>query len=244
MATLEWGTLIVCGIALLVRAPDALRGRNRAVFWILLLATLCSLLSISEPYAAVDAALGSRNLTNLILRFLVFGMIFLVGLRLAKGLGAPRSRSVITGVAGRCAAAVACLAVTIVFLLMDTRGSSAGLENLVGGSARDAALLPVYAAASRSYPAFISLVLLPPLLAAISAHLPRLVRAGAALTAVGAVAAIAGVPASFLPAAWDPGRQIVNYSAVLGYVLGLLLFWLSGYVARRPRNTGATFRRK
>src|SRR6478735_3572234 len=198
MAVLQWGTLIVCGIATLVRIPDALRGRNRTVFGILFLATLCSLLSIPEPYAAIDEALGSWNVTNLILRFIVFGMLFLVGLRLAKGLGAARARRLITGPVGRWTLAVACLAVAVTFLLMDTRGSSVGLQNLTDNG-RNAVLAPIYAAAGRSYPALVSLVLLPPLLATVRSALPRLVRAGAALTFVGAAAAIASIPASFAP---------------------------------------------
>ncbi len=59
MATLEWTTLIVCGVVLLLRVPDAMHGRNRTVFGILLLATVCSLLSISGPYEAIDRLLGA-----------------------------------------------------------------------------------------------------------------------------------------------------------------------------------------
>ncbi|MET3809303.1 hypothetical protein [Arthrobacter sp. UYEF3] len=243
MAVLEWGTLIVCGIALLVRVPGALRGRNRAVFAILFLATVCSLLSIRGPYAAIDGALGSWNLTNLILRLIVFAMVFLAGLRLAAGLGDARVRRLLVGGAGRWGLTVACLAVTVTFLLMDTRGSSAGLEALWDDGGRNAALAPFYAAAGRSYPAFVSIVLVPSLLATVRARLPRLVRAGAALTLVGAVAAIASVPASFLPDSWDPVRLLVNYMAVLGYVLGLLVFWISGQRARPPHNASATFRK-
>lgn len=237
---LEWGTLIICGVAMLLRLPDALRGRNRAVFGILFLATLCSLLSIPGPYAAVDRALGSWNLTNLVLRFIVFGMVFLVGMRLAAGLGAARAKKLITGSAGRWGLAAACLAVTVTFLLMDTRGSSTGLQDVADG-ARNAVLAPLYAAAGRSYPAFVSLLLLPSLRAAIKAALPRLVRIGAVLTMVGAVAAIASVPASFAPESWDLPRLFVNYLAVLGYVLGLLAFWVSGQSARPPHNAPATF---
>ena len=40
MATLEWMTPAVCCAALLLRVPDAVRGRNRAVFGILFLGTL------------------------------------------------------------------------------------------------------------------------------------------------------------------------------------------------------------
>ncbi|QDY89153.1 hypothetical protein E7Y32_02165 [Arthrobacter sp. UKPF54-2] len=243
MAVLQWGTLIVCGLATVVRIPDALRGRNRTVFGILFLATLCSLLSIPEPYLAIDGALGSWNLTNLILRFFVFGMVFLVGVRLAKGLGAARARRLITGAPGRWGRAAACLAVTVTFVLMDTGGSSAGLEAQSDDSGLNAALAPFYAAAGRSYPAFVSLIMLPPLAAAIGTQLPWLVRAGAAMTLVGAAAAIVSVPASFAPDPWDPARMLVNYVAVLGYVLGLLIFWLSGRIAAPPDNTPATFRK-
>ncbi len=86
IATLQWGTLIICSVVLLLRVPDAIHGRNRTVFWILVLATLCSLLSVSGPYEAIDAALGGWNLTHLILRFLVLAAVLLVGLRVATGL--------------------------------------------------------------------------------------------------------------------------------------------------------------
>ena len=49
IATLQWGTLIICSVVLLLRVPDAIQGRNRTVFWILFLATLCSLLSVHRP---------------------------------------------------------------------------------------------------------------------------------------------------------------------------------------------------
>jgi hypothetical protein len=242
MTALEWGTLIVCGTACLVRAPDALRGRNRAVFWILFLATVCSLLSIPGPYVAIDQALGGWNLTNLLLRLVVFLMVFLVGLRLARGLGASRARRLLTSVTGRWGFAAACLAVAVTFLLMDTRGSSAGLEALWDDGGRNSAVAPFYAAAGRSYPAFVSVILTPPLLSAAKSRLPGLVRAGAALTLAGAVAAVASVPASFSPDGWDPARLLVNYLAVLGYVLGLLAFWLSGHRPRPRGNAPTTFR--
>lgn len=240
---LAWGTLIVCGLVLLLRLPDAVRGRNRTVFGILFLATVCSLLSIPGPYTAIDRALGGWNLTNLILRYTVFGMVFLVGLRLARGLGADSALRLITGRPGRWALAAAGAAVTVTFLLMDTRGSSAGLLDLAD-TGRNAALAPVNAAAGRSYPAFVSLVLLPALLVAVRAGLPRLVRAGAGLTALGALAAVLSVPASFAPDSWAAARLLVNHAAVLGYVLGLLAFWFSGQSARPPDNAPATFRKK
>ena len=97
MAILEWTTLIVCGVVLLLRVPDAIQGRNRTVFGILLLATLCSLLAVPGPYEAIDQVLGGWNVTDLILRYLVFAAVLLVGLRVTKGLAASRGHRLIAG---------------------------------------------------------------------------------------------------------------------------------------------------
>jgi len=240
---LEWTTLVVCCTVLLLRVPDAVKGRNRTVFGILLLATLCSLLAVSGPYEAIDGMLGGWNVANLILRYLVFAMALLIGLRVTKGLGATRGYRLVAGRPGQWALGISCVAIGMIFLLMDTSGSSAGLEDL-SNTGRNAALGPLYAAAGRSYPAFVSLVLMPPLLEAVRSRLPPLVRAGAFVTFLGAVAAALSVPASFSPPAWDVGQHLVNYFAVLGYVLGLGLFWFAGLIAQPRGNARATFRKK
>jgi hypothetical protein len=73
--------------------------------------------------------------------------------------------------------------------------------------------------------------------------LPRLVRAAALLTCLGALATACSVPASFAPESWILAQQTVNYLAVLGYVLGLGMFWASGRVAKESGNARATFRK-
>jgi hypothetical protein len=243
IATLQWGTLIICSVVLLLRVPDAIQGRNRTVFGILVLATLCSLLSVPGPYEVIDAALGGWNLTHLILRFLVFAAVLLVGLRVARGLADQRGYRLVAGPAGRWALAISSAAVAATFALMDTRGSSVGLLGIADNDARNAVLAPFYAAAGRTYPAYVSLALLPALLATARSQLPRMVRAAAFLTSLGAVAAVLGVPASFAPEPWIPAQQTVNYLAVLGYVLGLGLFWFSGLAAQKSGNSRATFRK-
>ena len=240
MSILEWGTLAVCCTVLLLRVPDALQGRNRTVFGILLLAALCSLLAVSGPYEVIDGVLGGWNLTHLILRFLVFAAVLLVGLRVTSGLAAARGYRLIAGRTGRWALGISCVAVAVLFLLLDTRGSSAGLEALSPSGGRNAVLAPIYAAAGRSYPAFISIILIAPLLAAVRTPLPRLVRAAALLTLLGALAVVVSIPASFAPPEWALGQHVINYSAVLGYVLGLALFWFSGLIASKSGNANAT----
>ena len=243
IATLQWGTLIICSVALFLRVPDAIQGRNRTVFGILLLATLCSLLSVSGLYEAVDGALGGWNLTHLVVRFLVFATVLLIGLRLARGLGDPRGYRLIAGPAGRWALAVSAAAVAATFFLMDTRGSSAALLDIADKGGQTAALAPFYAAAGRTYPAYVSLALLPALLATTRSHLPRLVRAGAFATSLGALATTTSVPASFAPEGLLLAQQTVNNLAVMGYVLGLCLFWVSGRIAQESGNARATFRK-
>src|SRR5450830_1451096 len=76
---LQWTTLGVCAVLALARVPSALRGENRLMFGILVLMTLAILLSMQGPYLAIDHVLGGSNLTNLILRFVIFGAILLIG---------------------------------------------------------------------------------------------------------------------------------------------------------------------
>lgn len=243
IATLQWGTLIICSVVFLLRVPDAIHGRNRTVFWILFLATLCSLLSVPGPYEAIDAALGGWNLAHLLLRFLVFAAVLLVGLRVAKGLADGRGYRLIAGPAGGWALALSAAAVAVIFFLMDTRGSSVGMLGITDNGGHNAALAPFYAAAGRTYPAFVSLALLPALLATARSPLPRLVRAGAVMTCMGALATALSFPASFAPEDWILVQQTINYSAVLGYVLGLGLFWASGLAAKKTGNARATLRK-
>lgn len=88
--TLQWATLSVCGVAALARIPSAVRGENRSLFYIFILATLAILLSIDGPYVAIDSVLGSTNVTNLILRFVVFAVIFFIGCASSRP-SAPKS---------------------------------------------------------------------------------------------------------------------------------------------------------
>lgn len=243
MATLEWMTLVVCCTALLLRVPDAVRGRNRTVFGILFLGTLCSVLAVSELYEVIDGALGGWDLTSLILRYLVFATVLLIGLRVTSGLAAARARQLISGGIGRWALGLGCLAVTVTFFLTGTSWPPAGPPAQGAGGAGDADLSPWFTAAGRTYPAFVSLVLAAPLLAAVRSRLPRLVRAGALLILLGAVCAALSLPAALTPPSWASAQHFVNYAAALGYVVGLVVFWFSGLIASPPGNARATLRR-
>jgi len=234
---LQWSTLAVCGALAAARIPSARRGENRLLFGILLLMTVAILLSMRAPYVAIDQVLGGRNLANLILRFIIFGAILLVGIRVARAFGARRALTLITGRAGAVALAVAGVAVIVTFLFMDTAGSSAGLEAIAAKDARNAMLVEYYGAAGRLYPSYVALVLLPATIGVLRSRLPALIRTAALLLSVGAVAIALSLLFPMIPPGLGILRFIVNYTAILCYVLGLALIWMAKLRAHpSPRN--------
>ncbi len=236
IAVLQWGTLAVCGVVALARIPSALRGENRSLFFIYAFMTVAILLSMDAPYLAVDRVLGSTNLANLMLRFIIFGAIFAIGLRVARGFGADDALRLITGPVGIAVLGAASVVVVAVFLMMDTAGSSAGLVAVSAKDAHHGALVEYYGAAGRLYPAYVTLALLPAMARTVTSSLPRLVRLSAALLVVGSVAITLSLLSPVIPPELGFLRFVFSYTAILCLVLGLALIWLGKTVAKRtPR---------
>jgi hypothetical protein len=222
---LQWSTLATCGVVAAARVPSALRGENRALFYIFALMTLAILLSIEAPYIAIDHALGGMNVANPILRFVVFGAIYFVGIRITKGFGAEDAYRLITGWVGMTVLALISVAVAGLFLLMDSTGSSSGLHSISLKGGPNAILVEYYGAAGRTYPAYVALVLLPTMVRAVRSALPMLVRLAAFLLALGAVATSLAPLFPVVPPQWSPAKFVINYTAVLCFVTGLALIW-------------------
>ncbi|WP_205660692.1 hypothetical protein, partial [Amycolatopsis antarctica] len=117
------------------------------------------------------------------------------------------------------------LALMVLFFMMDTVGSSAGLAAVSEKSERNFVLVEYYGAAGRAYPAYISLVLLPAMVRAVRSRLPLLVRVAAALLATGGVAIALTLLFPAVPPEWGAAEFVINYTAVLCFVLGLALIW-------------------
>ena len=241
IAILQWSTLAVCASVAIARVPGALRGENRSLFFVYLFLTAAILLSMDGPYLAFDTALGGINLANLLLRFVIFGTIFALGLRIARGFGANDAVRLLTGPVGIAVAAAASAAVLVVFLMMDTAGSSAGLIAVHDKDARNALLVEYYGAAGRLYPAYVMLALLPALLRTVSSRLPGLVRVSAALLAVGSVAITLSLLFPVIPASLGYLRFVINYTAILCILAGLATIWLSKAVAKRTPKMQTDF---
>ena len=236
IAILQWTTLAVCGIVALARIPSALRGENRSLFFLFLLMTLATLLSIAAPYEAFDHVLGGTNIANLVLRFLIFAAVSVLGFRVARGFGAKDALRLITGPIGIGVLGFSSLAVAVVFLMMDTAGSSAGLVEVAAKDARNAALVEFYGAAGRLYPAYVTLALLPAMVRAVRSSLPVLVRCSAGLLAFGAIAITLSLLSPVIPAELGFVRFLINYTAILCLVLGLALIWLGSIIAKRKNR--------
>lgn len=223
--SLQWSTLATCGVVAAARVPSALRGENRTVFFIFALLTLAILLSIEGPYVAIDQALGGINVANLILRFVIFAAIFCVGIRVTRGFGATDGYRLVAGRIGMAVLALVSLAVVVLFLLIDSAGSSSGLQDISLGGGPDAMLVEYYGAAGRAYPAYVSLVLLPAMVCAVRSRLPAMVRLAAFWLAAGAVAIALTLLFPVAPPEWGPAKFVINYTAVLCFVAGLTLIW-------------------
>lgn len=234
---LQWTTLAVGSLAAIARIPSALRGENRSLFFVYVFITVAVLLSIEAPYLALDRVLGGINLANLLLRFIIFGTIFALGLRIARGFGANDALRLITGPAGIAFAGAASLALVIVFVMMDTAGSSAGLVALYDKDVRHAVLVEYYGAAGRLYPSYVMLALLPAMLRTVSSRLPVLVRLSAALLAVASAAIALSLSSPVIPASLAYLRFVFNYAAILCLLMGLALIWRSKIVARTTQKT-------
>jgi len=235
IAALQWTTLAVCALVAIARIPSALRGENRSIFGVFVLATLAVLLSIDVSYLTVDAWLGSGNYTNLILRFVVYGTVLLAGYRIAKAFDAPRSIRLIVGPAGKAVFAVVGVATVALFLLADTAGSATGLTGLSSRSPENAALIAWYSAAGRLYPAFVAACILPATCLAIGRRLPWAVRLGALLLTAAFAALALGSFYPLIPREAGYLKAIINYTSVLCLALGLALVWISSLLAKRKR---------
>lgn len=232
---LQWTTLIACGAAALSRIPNLVRKKNRSLFYVLALMTLAILLSIQGPYLAIDGLLGGTNLANLLLRFIIFGAIFFLGIRIANGFGDERSLRLIQGHAGSAILAVISVALLLLFAFMDTDGSSAGMMAVYAKDERNRVLTEYYGAAGRAYPAYVCLALLPAMLRAARSTLPATLRISALLLAIGGIAVILSLFFQAIPPALGYLTYVINYTAILCFVFGLALIWLAK--VRAGRNT-------
>ncbi|MBO1267517.1 hypothetical protein [Arthrobacter cavernae] len=236
---LPWATLAVCLLMAVARIPSAIRGENRVLFYLFSLITLDILLSIEGPYLAIDSWLGGFNLTNLLLRFLLYGTFLLLGIKLATGFGSPAGVRAITGGAGLAVLAIVAALTAWFFLVTDTRGSTVGLTGLQGSPSLEA-----YAALGRLYPGYVAVCLMPGIWRTVAGAGPLLLRGTSGLLLLGLLLLVSSQIFPLIPTenAWL--LPLINYSAALATVLGLGGIWLSKAYYRRKSHRDPGFSQK
>jgi hypothetical protein len=230
---LQWTTLIACGAAALSRIPNLIRKKNRSLFYIFALMTVATLLSIKGPYMTIDGLLGNTNVANLLLRFIIFAAIYVLGTRIANGFGDQTGLQLIRGRCGTLVLGLIAVATLVLFALMDSEGSSVGLIGIYAKDEWNRTLVDYYGAAGRAYPAYVSLAILPAMLRAVRSTLPGMLRISALLIAIGGIAITLSLFFPVIPPALGYVTFVINYTAILCFVVGLMLIWLAKLRAGR-----------
>lgn len=219
---IQWIVLGLCTAFALLRLPDAIRGRGRAVFAALALLVVAVGLSLPQIYLPVDRLLGGVNMANLIIRLALYAVLVLLGLRIAAAFRSPRTRWLIVGPIGAGVLAVVVLTTVVLFAISDLPESSTGLF-----AYGDQETVRLYAEAGRLYPGYVAACLVLPALKGLVDPAGRPAhRSASALLAVGfgtvVVFAVVRLVAGVHLGVWEIA---LPFGAILLVTTGLTIIW-------------------
>lgn len=229
---IQWLALTLCVIFAAMRLPDALRGKGRSIFAVLVLLCVAVALSLAPIYLFVDGLLGGTNIANLIIRFSLYAIMLLLGSRCAAAFGSKRALTFVRGPVGIAVLGLTVVATVILFVLSDLPESSTGLRAYA-----DQATVHWYAHMGRIYPAYVGACLLGPAIAsARDTSARRLHRVAAALMAVGFTMVIAHTVLKLTGIRTGAADLILPFGAIVLVTTGLTMIWLSRRRALRERS--------
>lgn len=226
---IQWSALGLCLIFAALRLPEALRGRGRSIFAVLVLLSFAVALSLPQVYLAVDGVLGGANIANLFIRFSLYAIMLLLGVRGAAAFGSKRALRLIRGPVGITALTVTVVATVVLFALSDLPESSTGLRAYA-----DQTSVQWYSHLGRLYPAYIGACLIGSAVArARNSAAPGLHRCAAAFMAVGFTMVFAHAGLKLTGLRTGAADLILPFGAIVLVTSGLAMIWLS-----RKRATG------
>ncbi|WP_026551414.1 hypothetical protein, partial [Arthrobacter sp. H20] len=207
--------LAVCLTLAALRIPAALKGQNQATLLAFFLMSVVVALAIPAVYLPVDQALGGVNAANLVSRLTLNALFVVVGLRVADALSSRSVRDVITGPWGQRVFVATSLTIAAAFWAANVPVSSMGLN-----AYDDQFWVEMYRLASRMYPAFIALLLVPACYRVARAEIGLpLLRIASALFAAG-FALVSTLPLILLAGVWTDVRLLEDLVTYLS--LGLV----------------------
>ncbi len=224
---------VLSSLFALFRLPDAVRGRNRSIFFCMVLIAVATGLSLPVFYEFIYPLLGGMNLANLLLRYSLYGVFVILGLRGAAAFGAEWSRRLIVGPVGLVVLGVIAVLTAGFFAASDIPETSTGLLDY-----GDQVTVEVYGMLGRLYPAYVAACVCAPALAA--ARNPRYRtphRLGSGLFGTG-LAVVVAFTAMALVMDLGVFMVLLPFSAVILVVSGLAVMWISNRLQlRRPKRS-------
>lgn len=239
IAVLQWVALGLCLASAIWRLPAAVKGRNAGVFWVFILLALAVGLSLPAIYLPVDGVLGGRNIANLLLRFALYAIFYILATKVAAAYRAPRSERLIRGPIGLGALIFVSVGTVVTFLLSDLPVSSAGLAGY------DQFTVSLYVVAGRLYPAYAAACLIWPTAQAVRSSGLRTERAAAGIICASFCMVVLLTVlqlATFrldAPMAILTFMNLISYAAIIFLAVGLALIWISVRTQRRRAARGA-----
>ncbi len=233
---LQWLAFGISAFFAALRIPGAVRGENRAMFFALLLLSAAMGLSIPAVYLPVDSLLGGVNVANLIIRFSIFGVLLILGMKGAAAFSASRAKRMISGPVGLAVVGAVSVAVTVLFVISDLPESSTALA-----AYWDQDTVNAYGDTSRLYQMYVVSCLIPSLVvcAADSSRRPD-IRLSAGLLSWGL--SIVFIHSLLILSVWNlqlvVWDRILPYSAVIIVSAGLAIIWNSGRREKRRTPQG------
>lgn len=228
---LQFAAFFACLACTAIRFRPMLKGRNRSLFWIFAMASLCVGLSIPAIYMPVDAALGGINLANVALRLSLFAVFFLLAAKVAAAYNSRLAWAMVRGPVGVAILVFCTLGIWVSFFISAKGPSSTGLSALP-----DEPALTVYAGFGMAYMAYAAACVVVPTARATFAQRLLLDRASALLMCIGFILVLATVPMQLLPDTNFTVLQGVSFSAILFVAAGLALVWISYLRGARGRK--------
>ncbi len=221
-------------IAALMRLKATIQGRNRSIFVALVLMLVGVALSIESIYLAVDGALGGLNYANLLIRFVMFTIFVILGVKMAKAFESPWAARLIVGPVGLVVLAICSVLAVLFFIQSDLPQSSVGLHDY--GSQET---VRWYGRMGRIYPTFVAACLIVPAArCALSRSASVATRVASSLLTVGFTIMLGHEIGRELRLVHGILDVILPFSTVLLVTVGLIMFVVArvmGEKAERPK---------
>lgn len=225
----QWTALVLCGVGAAIRVPGLRKGQGRTVFAALVLLTAAVGLSLPPIYHAVDGVLGGVNVANLLLRFILYAVFMLLGIRMAVAFGSKLSHRLIIGPIGIVVLAMTVIATVYFFAASELPTSAPGLRAF-----GDQDTVQQYATVGRLYPGYVSACLLLPVMGSVLDRNARIMhRIAGAFVAGGLALVVVFVVLRLTPVDLRQWDVVLPFSAIMLTVVGLCLIRCSHVLGER-----------